>query len=855
MMTSEQGQPTQRGQGFPPVFVNTHTIPFYDANGKVRSGVRTIEPPADTRQSIRGHLYCVVALNGGRTDRAQGVAQGNDDRAEQERLEREQIAEQLLGIIQRTYYTGRGAQSVVLKDALLRAHRALIEINRHRTEEALRGGVICAALLKDQLALVGSGPAFALVSTHASAFQFPAHLLDPAQGLGGDSEPEIHFYRERVEAESVVFLGDGAWFEHLTLRKLLGIITHTDVDNCPDVVDYLCQETRHTPLPALLTLLDQPFEDSVQEQNAAHSPLTDREPIEARGGDAGYSSLGSLPTAVGARPPVHTVPHSPSAASSSPKDWPDTDARDSTHLAADAGRGLLPLTSGVRRRRASQVEASPTDLPAEREPGVAEEPSTATSATSGLGQTLMSALRTTTQRVRQWLRPMLPDPRTTHAEVAQRAVTPPEADDTAIKVPQQTPIDRMAALRRRLPESSPAAFRPPEPARGRRARLFILLAVLFLVLVPVIVMATVWQQGVTVKAEANALIDAAGANVLSARRALDGDDKAGARAQLYEALGFLNEANSILPGDQRASELELQIQKELQEVEQARLLYRLVEPLASFPVDAMPHRVLVVDQDVYVLDTGRNLVQHFRLDTSQEALEDPAGDLILQAGQEVEGIAVGPLVDITWQTPIPGVDDKSNLLVLDRNKNVFRYNGIEGATRSTFGDQGAWNQPTQIETYMGRIYVADEGRRQIYRYNPGGYDVPPDPWLAPQTQINLAGLLSMVIEGDIWTLFSNNLILRYNQGEQVPFVLENDAGLLVEPVDLFVGDQSNSALYIADASAERILVFSKDGTYLYQLKAAEGSPLRDLRGIYVDEVAGTIYLLTRSALFQHPLPQ
>jgi hypothetical protein len=69
-----------------------------------------------------------------------------------------------------------------------------------------------------------------------------------------------------------------------------------------------------------------------------------------------------------------------------------------------------------------------------------------------------------------------------------------------------------------------------------------------------------------------------------------------------------------------------------------------------------------------------------------------------------------------------------------------------------------------------------------------------------------------------------------------------------------IGDQTDSLIYLADAADQRILVFDKQGAYQRQLQAAEGEPLRGLSGLFVDEVAGTMYILTQSALYQHALP-
>lgn len=400
------------------------------------------------------------------------------------------------------------------------------------------------------------------------------------------------------------------------------------------------------------------------------------------------------------------------------------------------------------------------------------------------------------------------------------------------------------------------AFTPPAPARGGRARLFITLAVAILVLIPIIVAGVVWQRGASLRAEGEILVSAAQANVDSADAALDLGDKTTARAELTKAQENLAQAVVLIGSTPAINDLLQQIERELQEVLQVSPLYGLVEPLARFPLEASPRRLLIVDQDIYVLDQGRHLVQRFRLDAERQMITDPEGEIVLQRGDVIDGVTVGSMVDITWQEPIPGIEDRSSLLVLDGNNNIFRYNQrVEGATNVLLAEQELWQSPTQIKNYLGRLYLADSGRGQIYRYNPGQYEVAPQPWLLAPTEQGLAGLQTMVIEGDIWLLFSNGLLLRYSQGQQVPFALENDVGLVSEPVDIFIGDQDSSSIYLADAGQERILIFGKDGSYMRQLQAAEDHPLRDLRAIYVDEAEGTIYILTRSSLFQHPLPQ
>ena len=124
---------------------------------------------------------------------------------------------------------------------------------------------------------------------------------------------------------------------------------------------------------------------------------------------------------------------------------------------------------------------------------------------------------------------------------------------------------------------------------------------------------------------------------------------------------------------------------------QIRPLYGLAEPLVTFPTDARPHRVLVADDDIYVLDIGRQAVIRFRYDPAVGRILDEDGQMVLRQGDIVDGVAVGTLADLAWLPLIPGVEDKAMLLVLDRNNNLFSYDRrVEGARRIEMTDQAEW---------------------------------------------------------------------------------------------------------------------------------------------------------------------
>jgi hypothetical protein len=244
----------------------------------------------------------------------------------------------------------------------------------------------------------------------------------------------------------------------------------------------------------------------------------------------------------------------------------------------------------------------------------------------------------------------------------------------------------------------------------------------------------------------------------------------------------------------------------------------------------------------------------YRLDPATGIVSDQIGQVILTQGDQIGGVTVGTLADLAWLPLIPGFEDRPNLLITDRNNNVFRYDQrVEGATLMTLADRNTWGSIGQVQTYNGRVYIADEAKGTILRYNPGAFEEPGVPWFAAGIPINLTGLVSLEIDGDIWLLFSNGAILRFREGEQLPFSPENSVGLAEEPTDMYVTRQESAYIYLVDAGQDRILVYDKSGAYVGQLTAPEDDLLRGLSSIYIDEVGGKMYILTQTGLFSHPV--
>lgn len=700
--------------------------------------------------------------------------------------------EDIQAILQQTYYTAGGSLSAILEQCIQNAHTSLAALNRRSPTTDLRAGILCVALVQNHLMMASAGPGLALLATQGRLDQFPPDPSHFTAPIGGENPPRITIYRHQMSDGDVLFLGESDWILITSVKTLGGAVVNTNRLNRFDVVDYLRQQSSNAQIPGLLLVFQR------RRQTGSSSPTV---------------IPSGLPTSVSAPPPVHTLPPEPRI---TPSLWETPPAR--------------PVISQPRQSPAQPVPPErtavvPADSP-ERIPAKA------------FSRQVAEQAQAAGRWLKRGLEKILPEAGSREGRDSATGWVGSAPPEPEIPTPQRVP-----------------SFAPPEPTRGSRARLYILLAVL----IPVLAFATVGilnlSEGAATQAEGVKLVEQAEAQLAKAEQALNLGDNAAARSALNDAQRYLNEAIALIGLTERIQELTQRIQVELQKLMNVRSLYSLDFPLVEFPADASPHRVVVFDQDVYVLDIGRQMVIHFRTDPGRAIVEERNG-AVLQEGDVVEGVTVGRLVDIAWQPRIPGFADKASLLILDRNNNVFRYNRVDEATVVRLADAGQLQSIGQLETYNGRLYLADEQRNQILRYSPAGlgYDEPPDSWFDPQVQANLAGIVAMAIDSDIWLLMENGTLLRYSQGRQLPFSLDTSAGLTGRLSDMALSSASDGKVYLADGSQDRILVFDKLGNYIEQLQAAESDALRGLRGLYLDEVNGTLFILTQTSLYSHPLP-
>ncbi len=346
-------------------------------------------------------------------------------------------------------------------------------------------------------------------------------------------------------------------------------------------------------------------------------------------------------------------------------------------------------------------------------------------------------------------------------------------------------------------------------------------------------------------------------------RAKELDDVELKRQSLKFAKQQLDQARQLSPANPRVRQVEAAIRAYQAEVNKVVALMAGFDlPLVDFTdPDSNPDTVFVNGLSVFVLDTGRGVFERYQLDDATGDRLAQTGEnprILLKTGDSVEGRAVGQLAHAIW-APAAGNRTVTSPLIMDQGVQLFGISEGLGPVNVALAENANLQFVNGLYYYNGNIYLLDSVGGQFWRYRPSGatYLNPPEPYFPPETAVNLKSVIDVGIDGYVWLLYPNGSMLKFLSGVQEPFALEPIDPPLTQAVALWVNNAEGELgrIYIADAATNRVVVFDKTGKLLAQLTPLEhADALEALRDIYVDELTNTLYLLTKTRLYQSPIP-
>jgi len=400
------------------------------------------------------------------------------------------------------------------------------------------------------------------------------------------------------------------------------------------------------------------------------------------------------------------------------------------------------------------------------------------------------------------------------------------------------------------PAPSERVVRPRQPYRAAEGHrnLWMGTAIAIPVIVVVLVIAVYWRQGTARQARFEGLVGQAQQQMALAEQA----DEATARGHLLEALDSLAEAEKLKPGKPPLPDLRGEAVNRLNAIDRVVELH-WISPLWEYSEPGSdPGRVIVSGIDIYVLDKGLDRVYKHLLDDTMQALQKlEVEPVLLRKGDQRGPIVVGELVDMVL-VETKGGRLRSSLLTLESGGSLLEYDPTKGIEVLPIGGSDKWIQPQILGSYEGNLYLLDSSLNQILRYEPDYGSLPEDYFPTPG-EVDLAGVVDMAIDGQVYVLYADGRILKFLGGQPAPFELVGLYEPLRNPTALFASEEA-AFLYVADAGNKRIVQLTKEGRFLRQFKAGEGEALAQLKGLFASEAYHRLYFVSGNKLYVTNIP-
>ncbi len=448
------------------------------------------------------------------------------------------------------------------------------------------------------------------------------------------------------------------------------------------------------------------------------------------------------------------------------------------------------------------------------------------------------------------------------ASTPVREQAAPSPKPRAVVVPAVTEEPDEGSLSH--PVSKPARERPAAPRRvkteagsteedsSRRSPWGLVLALVVIpLIVIVLVLAMLWFR--TRNAEAQFQQTLTGAETAITDAQLQQDEPT-ARLRLGNARDFLEKARVLRPNDPQLAKVQASYSEVLARINHITPLYGLMSLVQFKETGRKPARILVGGDSLFVLDLGKSEILRFTLSKLGDSANPATPAVILRKGQPVGTAAVSDLLDADWAVAVG--NQRSRLFALDTAGGLVSYDLTWAATRIPIVGREKWVLPQLIKAYGGNLYVIDAKGSQIWRYRPSekGFENQPEPYFTPTTNVDLSGVQSIDIDGNVWLLFADGRLLKFFGGEQKAFELKGLPDPLSAPTAI-AAQLDGDLIYVADAGNGRILEFTKEGQFQRQFRPPEGNALQDMRDLFLDEAGDKFYIVTPDSIYKADLPK
>lgn len=183
--------------------------------------------------------------------------------------ETENLAQDLLDAISKRFYETSGSVTSALRNAILEANGLLLRRNMSRTGPTREGAVSCAVLRGEELYVVQTGEALALIGRNFGVERLPTGETAQLTPLGRTAGPELRYFHNWLEPGDMLLLVDPR-LAHLPAEQVKPVLVDSTVeDGIPQLAAVIGEESGRL---LLIEFTDEPPVDMPETQISRPQP-------------------------------------------------------------------------------------------------------------------------------------------------------------------------------------------------------------------------------------------------------------------------------------------------------------------------------------------------------------------------------------------------------------------------------------------------------------------------------------------------------------------------------------------------------------------------------------------------------
>jgi hypothetical protein len=189
------------------------------------------------------------------------------------------------------------------------------------------------------------------------------------------------------------------------------------------------------------------------------------------------------------------------------------------------------------------------------------------------------------------------------------------------------------------------------------------------------------------------------------------------------------------------------------------------------------------------------------------------------------------------------------LLILDVERKLFELRPGGAPQPLALRRTNAWSSVAAIDAYDGNLYILDPRGNQVHRYRPAASGYDSEPGIALGGQAPLRGANGFAVEGDIFVVYDDGRVRRFQGGAQASLLFSGIDRPLISPRSIAVLP-AEGIVVVADTGNKRVVVAATGGAFRRQYVS---NAFTDLRAVAADPLAGQLYVVVGDALLTAPM--